>query len=201
MNTGVVVSWILISYAVGCITGGYYWVRFRTSRDLRKEGSGSLGARNSARITGPAGFVVVLLWDAGKGALVMGVAKLLEMNANMMALCVLAVVIGHIRPAQLGFKGGKGIATSLGAFLVFEPILVGLLFLSFLPFYAITRSLTLGGLLAYLVLPFVLWIIGQPPVNIVTSISGAGLILYAHRANIVKKFQPDVNESRQSEGG
>ncbi len=103
------------AYVLGCFATGYYLVRARTGRDLREIESGNVGARNVGRVLGKSGFTLTVLGDLSKGALaVWFAAEFANHNRLAMALATLAVVVGHIWPAQLHFRGGKGVATSFG---------------------------------------------------------------------------------------
>src|SRR5881296_2553351 len=110
----------LAAYLLGCFATGYYLVRMRTGRDLRELGSGSVGARNAGRVLGWMGFVVTLLGDFSKGVLAVWATTHFTTDDRLVLLSVIAVMVGHVWPAQLRFHGGKGIATSLGALLVYD---------------------------------------------------------------------------------
>ena len=106
---------IIVAYLLGCIATAYYMVRLRTRQDIRQLGSGNVGGRNAGRVLGRSGFVIVAVVDALKGLLAVLFARYLGVGQWTMALVMLAVLAGHIWPAQLGFKGGKGAATFIGA--------------------------------------------------------------------------------------
>jgi hypothetical protein len=107
---------VVAAYLLGCFATGYYLVRARTGRDIREIESGSTGARNVGRVLGKPGFVLTVFGDFGKGALaVWFAAEFTNHNGLAMSLAVLAVVAGQIWPAQLRFRGGKGVATSFAA--------------------------------------------------------------------------------------
>jgi acyl phosphate:glycerol-3-phosphate acyltransferase len=108
----------LAAYALGCFTTGYYLVRWRTGRDIREVGSGSVGARNVGRLLGWRGFLATVLGDFGKGALAVWAARQFTTDDRLVALAMPAVVAGHLWPAQLRFRGGKGMAAALGALLI-----------------------------------------------------------------------------------
>ena len=182
--TGKEVSFVVLSYLLGTFTAGYYWVRWRKGLDIRQVGSGNVGARNVGRITGPTGFLVTLLWDVTKGAMAVGLATYFHLSAEGAVACILAVVAGHNWPVQLRFHGGKGVATSVGAILAFDPWAALILCITFLPLWAIVRNLTLSGLLAFAVAPLVLFLagFGNP---IVAALSFLALmLLITHRKNI-----------------
>jgi glycerol-3-phosphate acyltransferase PlsY len=111
---------VLGAYLLGCFATGYYLVRARTGKDIREIESGSTGARNVGRVLGKPGFVLTVFGDFGKGALAVWGAWEWTNNHHLAAVAMLAVVAGQIWPAQLRFRGGKGVAASLGALLVFD---------------------------------------------------------------------------------
>jgi acyl phosphate:glycerol-3-phosphate acyltransferase len=173
---------ILLAYLLGCLNSGYYLVRLRTGQDLRRQGSGNAGARNTGRILGKSGFLLAAVGDCLKGAAAVALALWLNLSLWGVLLALLAVVVGHIWPAQLHFQGGKGLATTLGAMLVFDPgltlILLGLALL------ALVRRSTPSGLIAVTLSPVFTWAVGRPqPVIIIITLL-ALLILWAHRSNI-----------------
>jgi glycerol-3-phosphate acyltransferase PlsY len=172
------------AYALGCCTAGYYLVRLRTAQDIRRTGSGSAGATNVGRVLGVPGFAATLLADAGKGVAVVLLARRLGLDSTATVLAMVGVLAGHIWPVQLGFRGGKGVATYLGAVLCFEPwwgvVLAGLALVLGLAL----RQWTLAGLGAMAALPLVLLLRDAPPSTLVGLALLAALILIAHRANI-----------------
>ena len=111
---------VLFSYAVGCMCAGYYLTHFRTGQDLRSMGSGAVGARNAGRILGAWGFALTFLVDFAKGAAAVWLAYRVGREPPVVMMCVIAVVAGHIWPLQLKFRGGKGIATGIGAVVMFD---------------------------------------------------------------------------------
>lgn len=108
------------AYLAGCFNTGYYLVRWLRGRDIRMMHSGAAGARNASRILGAWGFVPVFVGDAAKGALVVALGAFAVrhgMAAYLLPWLIPVVVIGHIWPIQLGFRGGKGLSVAAGAFL------------------------------------------------------------------------------------
>ena len=172
------------SYLLGCLSTGYYLARLRTGRDIRALGSGSTGGANVGRLLGKTGFAVTMAGDALKGALAVGVAAYFGLAPWLRAAVVLAVVAGHIFPAQLGFRGGKGLATALGALLVLDyrlPLIaLPLVGLGWLLSRQMTFSLVGGVLLA----PVLALLLKHPPSVAVGLALVAALLLYAHRPNI-----------------
>ncbi len=171
-------------YAIGCCTAGYYWVRWRTGLDLRLLGSGNIGARNVARIAGPSGFTVTLFIDGFKGALAVWTAQYFAVPPEVVVASIVAVIVGHNWPIQLRFHGGKGIATSLGALMVYDSWIVLLLVGMFVPLFALLRNFTLSGLLAYALSPLILFLNGSSNEDVAAISFIAILILISHRKNI-----------------
>ena len=179
---------MLLAYVLGTLSAGYYWVRWRTGLDIRQVGSGNVGARNVGRVTGTTGFLVTLLWDVTKGALAVGLATYFHLTDEGVVACILAVVAGHNWPVQLRFQGGKGVATSVGALLAFDPWAALMLCVAFVPLWAVIRNFTLSGLLAFAVTPLVLFLagFGNP---VVAALSFLAILLIAtHRKNIREEF-------------
>jgi glycerol-3-phosphate acyltransferase PlsY len=187
--------WVALgSYALGCLTTGYYLVRSRTGQDLRELGSGSVGARNAGRFVGASGFLITLLCDFGKGVVVVWCAQYLTGDKEMSAIALLAATVGHIWPLQLGLRGGKGVATALGGLAMYDIRL----FLWFGCFFAIGlvifRKSVIPGLLAFLFLPIIPLLTlfrGSNHVGLadtVTTCVLAFLVLLSHRRNIVEEF-------------
>jgi len=176
------------SYLLGCFTAGYYLVRLRTGQDLRQIGSGSVGARNVSRVLGRTGFLLTLLADFGKGSLAVFAAQRFTGDSRLVALALLAVVAGHIWPAPLRFHGGKGMATALGALLVFDPRLAPVFAALFLGLFILFRRSVLPGLFALAGLPLAALWLGQTPELVVQLSLLAALVLLAHRKNFVEEF-------------
>ena len=158
------------SYILGGFCAAYYLVRLSGRGDVREQGSGNAGATNAGRVLGRAGFVGALLLDCGKGALPVGAARLLEFGGVVPAAALLAVVIGHVLPLQLGFQGGKGVATALGGFAVLAPTALVALVIPFLPAYAVLRRFTRSGLVAFALAPLLLLAAGDPAVGPVAAV-------------------------------
>ena len=193
MNLGLA---LLVSYLVGAIPWSWLAGRVVAGIDLRTVGSGNLGATNTFRALGAKVAVPVLLLDILKGvAAVLWVAPMAFDNpwlsaGNTANVCGLAAIIGHMYPVYLGFKGGKGIATSAGVFLALEPIALGVCFLAFVITFAVSGGIvSLGSLVASLVLPIALFVVGrqQEALDIGRLVVAVALVLVVwvrHRENI-----------------
>lgn len=186
--------WIALgAYALGCFSTGYYLVRCLRGQDLRTLGSGNLGARNAGRVLGRSGFFITLLGDFGKGAFALWAARHFTTEQWMWFAALIGVVIGHIWPIQLRFSGGKGVATSLGALLVYDFRLafayVGLFGVG----YAVLRKSTLPGIIAFAVLPWASFFFeirsGATGFSEVVGLFLlAAIVLLAHRQNLAEEF-------------
>lgn len=181
-------TWVVASYFIGCCTAGYYWTRWRTGRDIRRVGSGNVGARNVGRTLGPSGFTVTFVLDLAKGMAAVWGAHWLGLRPEAVVASLLAVTVGHNWPLQLRFHGGKGIAVSVGALLVYDPFIVLCLLAVFLPLLALLRNVTLSGLFAYSLGPLVLFLCGLDKVEVAAMSFVAILVVVSHRRNIREEF-------------
>ncbi|MDB6124544.1 MAG: hypothetical protein JWQ71_3537 [Pedosphaera sp.] len=181
-------SVIVGSYILGCIATGYYLVRVRLSKDVREMGSGNIGAKNVGRVLGSYGFWITMLGDFLKGAIAVWGAWHFTGDSRLAALAMLVVVIGHVWPIQLGFRGGKGIATSLGA-MAFYDFRLALAFVGmFAAIYVVLRKTALSGLIAFAFLPLVAMFMNQEAVRIFLISVLAAVVLVAHRRNLVEEI-------------
>jgi glycerol-3-phosphate acyltransferase PlsY len=175
---------IALAYLLGCFNSGYYLVRFRRGDDIRRYGSGNAGARNTGRVLGKSGFILAFLGDCLKGIVTASLALFLGLSSWGIMLALVAVVVGHIWPAQLRFRGGKGMATALGGMLVIDPLLVLILGGIALLALSLIRRFTLSGLVAVGVAPLVALVAGRPQPLIAGVTLLALLIWWAHRTNL-----------------
>jgi len=176
------------AYALGCLNTGYYLVRWKTGQDLRAVGSGNAGSKNVGRILGPWGFGAALAGDMLKGALAVAAARWAGWSLASCLIVILAVTAGHNWPAQLGFRGGKGVATSFAALLVFDPILAGLMLGICAVLLAVTRRFTLSAVVAYAASPLLAILCGYPALIVVLFIPLACLVVLPHRRNLQEEF-------------
>ncbi|MGD0571443.1 MAG: glycerol-3-phosphate acyltransferase [Sedimentisphaerales bacterium] len=177
---------IFLSYAIGCFSTGYYLTRTFTGKDIRKSGSGSTGARNAGRMLGRIGFAVTFSGDAAKGLIAIWLASILTPHHWAITGSLIAVVAGHIWPAQLGFRGGKGIAVTLGSVLVFDYRIAIACCLVFCLCFVCLRKYMLSGLIAVMAMPVVAALMGNSAVDTVGAMVIAFMILSAHRGNITE---------------
>lgn len=182
-----------MSYLLGSIPFGYLLVRIFRGEDVRQTGSGNIGATNVSRKS-PILGVLTLLLDAlkGSGSVALSYVVADRMDAGPPALEQLAwgalfAVIGHMFPVWLRFRGGKGVATGLGAFALIAPKAVLIAALIFIAVAAVSRYVSLGSIIAVAAFPFLAWLKQQFHVSSMSLglISLASLlILVKHRANM-----------------
>lgn len=182
---------VLLAYVIGAIPFGYLLVRWRTGGDIRASGSGNTGATNVLRTTGIVFGGATLLLDIAKGYVAVWTADRASSGSPFwMSLAALAVMAGHAYPVFLGFKGGKAVASFIGAFLRLVPLATIAMLIVFLAVVARTRYISLGSIIAAATFPLAVWLIFQPPLAIeVAALVAAIFIIYRHRANIQRLQQ------------
>jgi len=210
---------ICIAYLLGSIPFGYLIVRVTQGDDVRETGSGGTGATNVSRRAGKTAGVLTLMLDALKGAGAVVLAKLaVGLSIFGFALPVwlgspgpraywlvtataIAVIVGHIFPVWLRFRGGKGVATGVGVFLMLTPGIVVMAMVIFLLAVALTRYVSLGSILAAISIPAILLIEHTfiRPIDpfaplITAALAGAALIVSTHRANIGRLIAGNENK-------
>ena len=158
---------ILLAYLVGGISSGYLLVRILLDTDLRTVGSGSLGATNVGRVLGKKGFYFALVIDILKGALMVWLARWLEFSPGVVAAVVVAVIAGHIWPLWLHFHGGKGIATSFGAFVVLDYKILLIAGVVLLVTYMMTRRFLPSWVVTLVAMPLLAYTLDYPIVVVV----------------------------------
>ena len=179
----------MVSYILGCVSTGYYLTKFLTGKDIRSLGSRSTGATNVGRILGKRGFIITLSGDFLKGLVAMSIALFLQLEPWTVQALLLSVVIGHVWPVQLGFRGGKGVAVTFGALLIFDYFLAIGSLAVFAMFFFLLRKYVISGLLGIVALPLLAALSGGPIVDIAGLTILVFLILFAHRANIHQFIQ------------
>jgi len=184
---------LLAAYLAGSIPFAYLVVRLVRGVDVREHGSGNVGATNAARCFPkraqlPA-FLLIFALDGGKGFLATALPHLLGDAAHDAApiLCGLAAVLGHSFTPFLRFRGGKGVATSVGVLIGLEPLATAAALAVFLALYAATRIVSVGSLGMAVALPVAVAVHGTaPPAVLWLAIGLAVLIVVRHRTNILR---------------
>lgn len=175
---------LLSSYLLGCVCTGYYLVRLCTGNDIRTLGSGTVGAKNAGRLLGSWAFMATLLGDAVKGALAVWLARHFTTDTHLEVLAGGGVIAGHIWPAQLRFRGGKGMSTALGALLVFDAGAALIYAVLAASAFLWLRNIVLSGLLAVALMPVVCMARGADALTVFSVAAIVSLIMLAHRKNI-----------------
>jgi glycerol-3-phosphate acyltransferase PlsY len=205
-------SWLALipvgAYLLGSIPFGLLLGKVFGAADVRKEGSGNIGATNVARVAGPVAGVLTLLLDAGKGAVAVWLAgRSSNQSATWLMVATLCVLAGHCFPVWLRFRGGKGVATAAGAFLVVCPIAMLGATLLFLLVVFFWRFVSLGSISAAAAMPLLVYFFWAPrhaPPFAVTfgSLAAALVIVYKHDGNIqrlVQGSEPRFSFSRKKD--
>ncbi len=174
-------------YLIGSIPFGVLLARAFGLGDLRQVGSGNIGATNVLRTGNKGAAALTLLLDALKGAVPVWLAWWYTGSADVAAIAGLGAVIGHCFPVWLGFKGGKGVATFLGALLAFSPTGFLVFAVTWLGVAAVTRYSSLAALVASLVsLAFVLWMGAGGLIASLALVALVGLLIARHHQNIAR---------------
>ncbi len=171
-------------YLLGSIPFGVMIARGAGGVDLRRVGSGNIGATNVLRAVGKAAAALTLAGDIGKGALAVGLARWAGAGAAVVAAVGLGAVLGHLFPVWARFRGGKGVATTLGVVLGAMPGVGGLLLLLWLAVAAITRYSSLAALVATAAMPLLVWLVDGRPAMLALSFALLVLVVARHRENI-----------------
>ena len=152
---------IIASYLLGSVPAGYLLAKWFYGIDIRKQGTGKIGASNVFRLTSIWLAIPVAIFDIGKGALMVWAAQLLGLGAAEQITVGIITIIGHNWPIFLGFKGGRGVFTSLGVITILSPWLGLIIFVA--PYlFAPIRQVAFGVFLALSSLPFFSWFLSQP---------------------------------------
>jgi glycerol-3-phosphate acyltransferase PlsY len=186
-----VLLWLAVllgGYILGCFNTAYYLVRWQSGTDVRDLGSGNAGARNAGRVLGRRGFALALGGDALKGSFAVLAARALGLGPAGEMAALLAAVAGHLWPAQLGWRGGKGAATAFGGLAAAHPLLALEVLGTALIGQTLTRSYAAAGLVAMLAAPGLAWSMGLDAVTLTGIALLAVLLLLTHRTNLRKLF-------------
>lgn len=177
---------VVAAYLIGGVPFGLIIVKFMTGADVRASGSGNIGATNVLRTTGRFAGVLTLVLDVAKGAFAVWLADRMSGGSVLwMSLAALAVLAGHAFPVWLKFKGGKAVASFVGAFAYLTPLPLLAVIVLFVAIVAWTRYLSLGSIIAAGLFPFACWMILHPDWPVLfAATGGAVLIVWRHRSNM-----------------
>ncbi|QYR19924.1 glycerol-3-phosphate 1-O-acyltransferase PlsY [Paenibacillus sp. sptzw28] len=191
---------VLISYLLGSVSFSILIAKWVKGIDIRSHGSGNAGATNTLRVLGKGPGIAVFLLDIAKGVAAVWLGVLMAGGDWAPVLCGLAAIAGHNWPVWFGFKGGKGIATTIGvmATLALVPALIaGAVAIASI---ALTRFVSLGSLLFALLTPVFVWVMGMSMALLWASMIVCIFAFVRHRTNIVKLLQGNENKLGAKKG-
>lgn len=189
---------IVIAYLIGGFPTALLAGKLIKGIDIRKAGSGNVGATNTWRVLGWRAGVAVLAIDLGKGLIAAALVPRIPFGplplgpADVGILCGLAAVLGHVFPVYIGFRGGKGVATTTGMLIATAPLPLGIAAGVFLLAFVFTGRVSIGSLLGAISVPVSIWCLNHYgitayPVLLLGLTSGlAAFIVFNHRANIAR---------------
>ncbi len=185
----------ITSYLLGSIPFGYLLVRILRHQDVRKTGSGNIGATNVAR-TSPALGAATLILDALKGFAAVVLARHFHPEAAVfMAAAALFAIVGHMFPVWLGWRGGKGVATALGSFLCMAPKSVLVMVAIFIVIVAVFRYISLGSIVAAICFPFLVVFSEHAGLSsVLLTATASALIVIRHHENIRRLLRGNENK-------
>jgi len=175
---------VIAAYLMGSLSSAILLCRVAGLPDPRTEGSGNPGATNVLRFGGKRLAAMVFLGDMLKGLIPVSIATLLGLPPAILAATALAAFLGHVFPVFFGFKGGKGVATTIGVIAGLDPLLALILLLVWLTTAVATRYSSLSAILAALVAPFASWPLAHEPAFTTVIAAITMILLWRHRSNI-----------------
>lgn len=153
------VIWILVAYVFGCLNGAYYVGKLFYQQDIRELGSTNAGARNAGRVFSRSAFIVTVIIDAWKVIIPLWIAiSFWEMDTIILGGMAIALLLGHLWPVQLGFRGGKGVVVYLATALMLAPIPLVVCGFIILVGYQLHKNLTLIAMIGFSSIPLNLFI-------------------------------------------
>lgn len=183
---------MIFSFILGSLPFGYIIVKLSTGKDIRKEGSGNIGSTNVKRVAGIKVSITVQVLDILKGLLPVLIYKI-SGGDNINIACIIASlsVMGHIFSPFLKFKGGKGINTTLGAFILICPIPVLLSVLIHVVLKVITNIVSVRSIILSLAIPIISYIMKYDLIVVEMTFIISLIIIYAHRENIKRLIKKE----------
>ncbi len=195
---------LIFSYLLGAIPNGYIFGKIFAKKDIRKHGSGNVGATNVARVAGYKVGVLVALLDIAKGFLAVFIAKSLllpEYTMIFIFTAAILAIIGHNWSVFLSFNGGKGVATSVGILLNLFPLSLLVFFIVWVIMIIATRIVSTGSLLGAVSIPISIIIFYSTDISYITfGILIGLLIIFSHRSNIKRLINGNENKMNFSSG-
>jgi glycerol-3-phosphate acyltransferase PlsY len=180
---------VLLGYGLGSLPLGYLVASRAKGVDLRRVGSGNVGATNAYRSAGLAAAIFVILVDVAKGASSVFFAARFASGAADPVAAGIAAIIGHVYPVWLRFHGGKGVATACGVFWMLAPLATAVSATLFVLVVWLTRYVSLGSIIATVALPPLAWFTDKPVPVVIGAGLAAALIVQRHRHNLARLQQ------------
>ena len=179
---------LVAGYLLGSIPFAYLLARRHRGIDLRLTGSGNVGAANLLRTTTKKIGVSAMALDVCKGIASVLLARQIDPGATGPAVAGIAAVLGHIYPVWLGFRGGKGVATTCGVFSILAPQATAIATVVFLVLVWWTRYISLGSVAGSVMLAPLAYVMGGSPVTVIAAIIVAAIVVHRHRSNLRRVF-------------
>lgn len=188
---------LLLSYLLGSIPWGYSVGRWYGGIDLRRYGSGNIGATNAFRVLGPKAGFMVLAGDVLKGMLAVALARVVGGSEYVAVAAGLAAIAGHNWSLFLSFRGGRGVATAAGVILALVPLGVLVLFIVWCLVVLVTRYVSLGSITVAAIAPFVLGWAAHSWLMAGFGLIAGAVVIYRHWPNIMRLrrgLEPRIGE-------
>ncbi|AGB41529.1 acyl-phosphate glycerol 3-phosphate acyltransferase [Halobacteroides halobius DSM 5150] len=190
-----VVLVMLVSYLLGSIPFGLLISKMVKGQDIRKYGSGNIGATNAFRLMGLKMGALVALLDISKGVLAVKLADIvLGDQIILLLLAGLFSVAGHNLSIFLGFSGGRGVATSVGVLGTLAPVVVVIVFLVWLSIVLLTKYVSLGSIIGSALIPVLMLWFNKDTALVIFSFLIAAFVIYSHRPNIKRLLAGEENK-------
>ena len=184
---------LILSYLLGAIPNGLIFGKLIWKKDLRRFGSGNIGATNAWRVIGKQAGILIFLLDFLKGALSVVLAKIFVGSALVMVAAGLLAILGHTFSIFLNLRGGKGVATGLGVIAMMMPKVTAIVFVTWLVIFLVTRYVSVASIIAAALTPILAIIFAEPIEFIILALLAAAFIIFRHKENISRLKQGREN--------
>lgn len=189
-----VIILLVLSYLFGSFPTGYVLGKIYKGIDIRQFGSGNIGMTNAWRVLGSKAGLLTLAVDLAKGPAAVILASVISGDILTETICGGMAILGHNFPVWLKFKGGKGVATTLGVFLTLSPLPTVVCFLLLVVGTGLTRYMSVGSLLFASSLPVVILMFGKGAQLVIFALVAGGLIFFRHKSNIKRLLAGKENK-------
>jgi len=186
---------MVVAYAIGSIPFGLLISKAMSGIDPREAGSGNIGATNVLRVAGKKQAILTLAGDVLKGLFPIGLAHFFKIEQQGILLIGFSAIFGHVFPALLQFKGGKGVAVSLGVFLGIAPNVVFIALMIWIGGVVFGKYSSIGALAAFGALPFIAFFLKPEPEFVLFSFAVSTLVYFRHKDNILRLVRGEEKPS------